>query len=220
VKRLNKKILGIVVMLLAVAVFVTPLFGMAQACSWGRWRKSKTTASFIVVTEAVNAETVWERLLPSEDNPQKEFEIAVENPSGIKVNIGGELVESAILSVYAIDGGTTYVLGTDFTYEGTEFIMIDFDTYPVPDIVRFTVRYSYTFLPASGIQGTLTLSAKCYYDFEGGEVTDYGAIVNGYGTGDLRGVVVKAEWGPPIIDPDYGVKVATHEGTITGFPIS
>lgn len=215
---MNKKVLGIVVTLLAVAVLATPLLGTAQACNWRKWRKPKTTTSYIVMIEAVNAETVREKFIPSEDNPQKEFEIAVEHPSGIKVNIGGELVDSAIPGVYEIDGGTTYVLGTDFTYKGTEFIMIDFDTYPVPDIVRFTIRYSYTFLPASGIEGTLKLFARMYFDYDGGAVTDYGGTINGHGTGDLRGVVVKAEWGRPIIDPDDGVRIMTHEGTVKGWP--
>lgn len=210
---MNKKILMLTITLLAVSMIAIPT---VSAC---RNRMRKTSASYIVVTDIINTETVWEKLIPSEDNPQKEFEIAIEHPTGMKVNIGGELVPSTIPDVYEIVGGTTYVLGTDFTYEGTEYIMIDFDVYPVPDIVRFTVMYSYTFLPASGIEGKINLFARCYYDFDAGVPTGGGGKINGYGTGDLRGVVVKAEWGPPILDPEWGVKVITHEGTIRGFPV-
>ena len=126
--------------------------------------------------------------------------------------------------------GNTYVMGTDFTYKG-RFTMIIYDpvfTSPPPVLVfslvplardmSSQIDYEYTFLPASGIEGTIRMQAI----FKEGETTSslggVYSISSLSGTGDLQNVQIKAttnNTGLPPHTPSWNVG---HFGIVSGWP--
>jgi hypothetical protein len=76
------------------------------------------------------------------------------------------------------------------------------------------VDYSYEFLPASGLTGTIYLHAVSV----GG---NYGMMISSlYGTGDFEGVQIRATGGaisisPPVSPPIYSYG---HSGWVYGWP--
>ena len=211
-RELNRKVLVTAVIVLAVAMLAmlaTPLVGTAQACGC---RRRRICTSYIAVVKPNLMEAIpfpgYPKYWPSEENQKIVFNKCTEVMVGYKVNIGGELVDSGIPGVYKIDGGTTYVLGTDFTYEGTWWSVTYVDT----GYWYWSVKYTITFLTASGIDGTLEMYAILW----GQGLTGKGTM-HGYGTGDLRGVFVKATLDGVVWDEDYELAI-THVGTVCGWP--
>jgi hypothetical protein len=208
VKEVKRKVLVILVALMAVAMLATPLVGTAQAYVC----RSRRSTSYIAVVKPNLMGAIpfpgYPRYRPSVDNQKIVFNKCTEVMDGYKVNIGGELVPSAIPDVYQIVGGTTYVLGTDFTYEGTWWSVTYFDR----DYWYWSVKYTITFLTASGIDGALEMYARLWGQGLTGEGT-----MHGHGRGDLGGVVVKATLNGVVLDADYGVAI-THVGTACGWP--
>lgn len=111
-----------------------------------------------------------------------------------------------------INGGDPYVLGVDFTYEST--LTIDFHLNSVPMFGGLTVKQTYAFLPASGIDGSLeVLTIGKYWPNgkDGSSAADSWGVSIGHGTGDLEGVLLKATgWHRP-----EGIH---HEGYVTNWP--
>ena len=135
---------------------------------------------------------------PSEENPEMIFNKLTENMTNYRLVIGDE----------------TYVMDVDFTYDGIIRVRN-----PIAEpYVFMNVKYTYTFLPASGIDGALKMEADMKY-WPATETTPpvFEGTIKGYGTGDLRGVVVKAEPGSAIIDPEFGPAL-THVGKVYGWP--
>jgi hypothetical protein len=135
---------------------------------------------------------------PSEEDAEILFNKVTENMTNYRLVIGDE----------------TYVMGTDFTYDGIIKIRN-----PIAEPYLFmNVKYTYTFLPISGIDGALKMEADMTY-WPATDTTPpvFEGNMKGYGTGDLRGVVVKAEPGSAIIDPEFGPAL-THVGKVYGWP--
>ena len=135
---------------------------------------------------------------PSEEDAEILINKATENMTNYRLIIGDE----------------TYVMDTDFTYDG---IMKVRNPLAEP-YVFLNVKYTYTFLPASGIDGALKMEANMKY-WPGTDTTPpmFEGTIKGYGTGDLRGVVVNAKPGSAVIDPEFGPAV-THVGKVFGWP--
>lgn len=138
---------------------------------------------------------------PSEDAPNKVVISADENMVNYQITI---------------DGSKTYIQGTDFIYSGhLTWVLFDpemplaFPYYLTPArMLSLDVKYSYTFLPASGIEGTINMHAIA----KGEIITDLfgpGAmlITSMKGTGDLQNVNIKAT-----------NAVGGHMGTVLGWP--
>jgi hypothetical protein len=124
--------------------------------------------------------------------------------------------------------GNTYVMGTDFTYEGRATYIFYDPVFPSPPpVIPFTIAsrhftsqvdYEYTFLPASGIEGTIRMQAI----FKEGEPSsflggDY-SISSLSGTGDLQNVQIKAttnNTGLPPHTPSWNIG---HWGIVSGWP--
>ena len=120
--------------------------------------------------------------------------------------------------------GNTYVLGTDFAYKGRD-TMIFYDPvlpppapgYPFQVVARIEhsqIDYEYTFLPASGIEGTLRMQAIMTGQ---GDVFSY-SINSLSGTGDLQNVQIKAysyTTGLPPHTPSWNLG---HTGIVIGWP--
>ena len=121
--------------------------------------------------------------------------------------------------------GNTYVMGTDFTYKGHAEMVIYDPVFPSPPpvipfaISDFRIRhsqidYEYTFLPASGIEGTLRMQA-----IMAGEGAHLGYSISSLsGTGDLQNVQIKAttnNTGLPPHTPSWNIG---HWGLVIGWP--
>jgi hypothetical protein len=115
--------------------------------------------------------------------------------------------------------GNTYLMGTDFTYTGRATIIV-YDpvfTSPPPVValsihgrmMHSQVDYEYTFLPASGIVGTLRMQAIIAGQ---GDVLSY-SISSLSGTGDLKNVQIKAT-----SMPQTGTYNFAHNGIVIGWP--
>jgi hypothetical protein len=119
-------------------------------------------------------------------------------------------------------GTNTYQLGTDFTYTGNfNFVFYDVtEWFVVPQEVEeyewpreftaehSTLEYTYEFLPASGIEGTIQMRTV---------ITNSGMTISSLaGTGDLRHVHIKAT----NIQDDTGFPIETfhHLGIVSGWP--
>jgi hypothetical protein len=124
--------------------------------------------------------------------------------------------------------GNTYVMGTHFTYEGRATYIFYDPVFPSPPPVipfiiasrHFTsqVDYEYTFLPASGIEGTIRMQAI----FKVGEPSsflggDY-SISSLSGTGDLRNVQIKATSNNRDLPPHTPSWNIGHTGIVIGWP--
>jgi hypothetical protein len=121
------------------------------------------------------------------------------------------LTEYATACEITIDGTKTYTLGTDFTYEGTITMFINYNDNQEAASVK--IDYSYIFDPASpnhDIDGTLEMRAigKTWWDIEDNQY--YDVTIRGQGTDDLAGVKVMAM--------GTGVNEIIHEGTVTNWP--
>jgi hypothetical protein len=117
-------------------------------------------------------------------------------------------------------GSHTYHLGTDFIYTGHfNFIYYDvtewnhYMTYTWPATYRTEhtiVDYSYTFLPASGIEGTIQMRAEGVGGY-------YGMTINSLaGTGDLQNVQIKATSTSEVVNNP--IWTVTHAGLVSGWP--
>ena len=208
-EKTNKKVLMLTITLLMIAMMATPLVGTVQARSY---RSRRICTSYIAVVAPDLTAAIpfpgYPKYRPSEGNPKIVFNKCTEVMNGYKVNIGGELVPSLIPDVYVIEGGTTYVMDIHFTYEGTWWSVTYIDT----GYWYWSVKYTITFLTASGVDGALEMHAILWGQGPTGEGT-----MHGHGTGDLGGVVVKATLDGLVLDEDYGLAI-THVGTVCGWP--
>lgn len=199
-REVNKKVLGIAVALMAVAMLATPMVGTADAWRW----QNKEVETFYVDQRFWPA---WLEALanpiyiPSEDNPIMLF-CPYEDQ-----------IRECIITV----GETDYIEGVDFEYTGSSVYAVwrpdgtYFGPYPLGDIMIFKVLYTYDFdAYEGGIDGKINmLSVWISDDFmsfvEPGSVK----ITSLRGTGDLRGVKITAT--------NSGTQ-ADHTGTVIGWP--
>jgi hypothetical protein len=182
-----------------VAMMLTPL-ALAQRIELKNNDKFKT---FEVELTTAPGDNVEMEFIPSEDNPRKIIGSHDENMAEYKITVDG----------------TEYLLGVDFTYTGYASWTIWEPVMPlvIPPIlspgrmVTLDVKYMYTFLPASGIEGTIKMHAKG---------TSEGSLVNMLineemmitslqGTGDLQNVNIQAVGG---LGP-------SHRGIVSGWPL-
>lgn len=215
---MKKKILFMVLMLV-VAMLSSSIVGVFAA--------KKTTTSYLLAAtfdDVAGPDTYWGISIPGgQDVGKKWFIKQFETVTLVTLNIGGSLVEIAPgAGVYEMVGGTTYVSGTDFTYEALQFMKGD-QVNPEPPPPLYTlivikVWTTITFLPASGIEGSIEYQLSIEYHFDPpGEFVGFTLSLKGHGTGDLNGAIFNAVGGPPILH-GAGVTVATHEGTVRGWP--
>lgn len=219
---MNKKIL-VLVLMLATAMLSSLIVGVFAA--------KKTTTTYIL---AASFGTPGQEILKSNPiprgqgfPPEKPFGKQLEIVDMVTLNIGGSLEEIAPgAGVYAIVGGTTYVLDEDFTYEAFRFMKGD-NVNPdaespaefVWSHIGFTVWTTLTFLPESGIEGTIEYKLMIDYNFDPpGTFVGHTLSLKGHGTGDLNGAVFNAEGGPLILHGAGLVTAATHLGTVVGWP--
>jgi hypothetical protein len=128
--------------------------------------------------------------------------------------------DEVFAAMQIIVDGHPYVMGTDFTYTG-HATMIFYDPvlpppapgYPFQIVARMEnsqIDYKYTFLPASGIDGTVRMQAI----FKDG----FYSISSLSGTGDLQNVQIKATSytaGLPSHTPSWNLG---HIGIVSGWP--
>jgi len=195
----NKKILLAFTSFLIVAMMATPL---ALALSWEPKNNSKFQ-SFDVTATLLGGTNQEQRFVPSEDAPNIVFISADEVMENYQITI---------------DGTRTYLQDTHFTYNGhltwtlyAPELPLQAPPYLTPcRMLTLDVKYSYTFLPASGIEGTINMHAMA----RGETITDLLGpgdmlITSMQGTGDLKNVNIKAT--------TAGGGVA-HMGIVSGWP--
>jgi len=176
------------------------LIPFAVAKNWEPKNNDKFQ-SFAVSSSLIGFENdVW-KFVPSEDASNILFMSADEIMDGYQITI---------------DGTRTYVQDMHFTYSGRyTFTLYDPGDVVIPifytpcRMMSLVVEYSYTFLPASGIQGTINMLAIARGETVA-DLTGYGEmmITSLKGTGDLQNVNIKAT-------STGGV---THTGTVIGWP--
>ena len=186
---MNKKILGLIVALLAVALMLTPL---AIAKPWTPKNNIKFETFAVSLVPGGGPRVV--EYIPSQANPNKIITSWVEEP----------------MTAYTITvGGVPYSLGVDFEYVGVavytaigkEFAPNAFGLLAGDKVNHFRVDYMYTFIDGpSGIDGTLEMLAIT--SSSGGM-----AIRSLRGTGDLQNVQIMAT-----------AAGLTHIGIVSGWP--
>jgi len=190
VRELNKKVLGIVLTLLFVAMLATPL---VSAVPWNYPKNNDKFQSF-ETTLGIDPLPIlfadWE-FVPSEEKPNKLIISWVENMLSYEIKIGE----------------TSYYLDTDFVYSGvavcTVWDPILDPPSPLPQgrIRHFRVDYMYDFSAVEGgIDGTIEMLALSRL----GEMS----IRSLRGTGDLQNVQIMATGAPPL----------GHVGIVLGWP--
>ena len=225
---MNKKILFMALML-AVAMLSSSIMGVFAA--------KKTTTSYLLAAtfnDEEGPDRYWGIGIPGgQDVPKKWFNKQFENMIMVTLNIGGSLVEivSGPPPIYAMVGGTTYVFDalnpeeSNITYQALQFMKGD-NVNPdaeSPDDLVFswihpTVWTTITFLPESGIEGTIVYKLEIEYLFDPpGVFVGFTLSLKGHGTGDLNGAIFNAVGGPLILHGAC-VSIATHEGTVRGWP--
>jgi hypothetical protein len=197
----NKKILGLVAIFLAGAMLATPLVSAKP------WENPKNNEKFQTYTAVVVADW-FGQVYNVELVPPME---------GKYPNLAVISWEEKMLDHTITVGENEYNLGEDFEYTGFAVLTV-WDPLPVPpgnfppgSKISFDVKYMYTFLPASGIEGTISMHAIATAEsFD--DVTIPGAmfVASMQGTGDLINVNIKATGGA-----DIGV---THNGIVSGWP--
>jgi hypothetical protein len=197
----NKKILGLITIFLAGAMLATPLV-LAEPWDYPKNNDKFQTYNAVVVVDWFGQVYNFERAPPVEGK----------YPNLIVISW-----EEIMLDHTIIVGENEYNLGEDFEYTGFAVLTV-WDPIPGPpgdfptgSKVSFDVKYMYTFLPASGIEGTISMHAKATAEsFD--DVTIPGAmlVTSMEGTGDLINVNIKATGGA-----DIGV---THNGIVSGWP--
>ena len=97
------------------------------------------------------------------------------------------------------------------------------DPYPEPgdpiySIIIIKIWTTLTFLPESGIEGTIEYQLQIEYKFDPpGTFAGFDLTLKGHGTGDLKGAIFDAVGGPLIMHGGT-VTPATHDGTVRGWP--
>ena len=193
---MNKKILVTLTVLLAVAMMLTP-FAAAKRIDLRNNNKFETFTVALTTGPGFNSDLEY---IPNEVNPNK---------------IVGSHDETMLAYTITVDG-TDYILDVDFEYTGHASWTIWDPVIPlaIPPIFSagrvfvLDVKYMYTFLPASGIDGTIKIHAKGM----GESVLDMLAnedfmITSLQGTGDLQNVNIKAVGG-----------IGYHRGIVSGWP--
>jgi hypothetical protein len=219
---MNKKIF-VIVSVLTVAMLSGSIVGVFAA------KKTTTTYLLAATFSEPQQEILWSNPIPRGQGfpPEKPFSKQLENVDMVTLNIGGSLEEIAPgAGVYVMVGGTTYVLGEDFTYEAFRLLKgenVNPDAVSPADFVwshiDISVWTTITFLPGSGIDGTIQYQLRIEYMFEPpGTFAGFTLRLKGHGTGDLKGAIFNAEGGPLIMHGAGLVTAATHEGTVTGWP--
>ena len=196
VNEIRREILLVATTFFLVAVLAIP---MVSGLSWEPKNNEKFQSFETTLTAGVT--NVEIKYSPSEDEPNKVVISADESMSNYQI---------------IIDGSKTYIQDVDFVYNGHLTWML-FDPelplalpyYLTPArMLSLDVRYSYTFLPASGIEGTINMHAIA----KGETIADLFApgemlITSLEGTGDLQNVNIKAT-----------AAVGGHMGIVSGWP--
>jgi len=175
---MNKKFLTLVMSLIVVSMMVSPIIGVNG--------EKKETLSYHAVHDPVSEPSYWGISIPSNE-PKSYVKTHCDVPAYV-INIGGGLVDSNGDGYKEFDGGTTYLLDRDFTYEGT---------------MQIKTQVCYDEL--------LSMYVRVMEFFRHGVFTFTG-------TGDLNGVTLKATNGPLVYTLETGKQWTAQEGTITGWP--
>jgi len=214
---MNKKFLTLVMSLIVVSMMVSPIIGVNG--------EKKETLSYHAVHDPVSEPSYWGISIPSNE-PKSYVKTHCDVPAYV-INIGGGLVDSNGDGYKEFDGGTTYLLDRDFTYEGTMQIktQVCYDELlsMYVRVMEFFRHGVFTFTETAGsihtIDGTLEFFGRSEakfnldWDFISSE-----ADITGHGTGDLNGVTLKATNGPLVYTLETGKQWTAQEGTITGWP--
>ncbi len=196
---MKRKIFLATTLVLVVAMLLTPF---AVAKSWEP-KNNEKFESFAVTAIGIGPSNVEIKYSPSEDAPNLVVETADENMQNYQITI---------------DGSKTYVQDVDFTYSGHQTWMLFSPQMPIAAPIYLTpvrmmildVKYSYTFLPASGIEGTIYMHAIAKGETIVDLVSPGGMLITSLdGTGDFRNVNIKAT--------SAGGGIA-HIGTVIGWP--
>jgi len=194
---MNKKILVSFTAFLIVAMMLTPL---ALANSWDPKNNDKFQSFDTVFTFGPGSNYV-NIFNPFEEVPNKVVQTYDENMLTYTITVGVN----------------SYEFGTDFVYDGQVALTIWDPEVPlaIPAFytpcrkMAITVKYTYTFLPASGIEGTIKMLAIS----KGETVADLMApgamqITSLQGTDSLQNINIKATGGGGL----------THTGIVSGWP--
>lgn len=195
--EIKREILLSATIFLLVAILATP---MVSGLSWEP-KNNEKFQSFETSIGSIAVTNVELKYSPSEDAPN----LIVISTDEIMTNYQ-----------ITIDGSKTYIQDTDFTYSGHQTWMLynpelplDFPYYLTPvRMLSLDVKYSYTFLPASGIEGTINMHSIT----KGESIADLLAsgamlITSMEGTGDLQNVNIKAT-----------TAEGGHSGIVSGWP--
>ena len=215
-KEVNKKVLAFVLLLSLFSILVGPIVTVGG--------KQKETLSYYEVHVPLHEDPYFEIPIPDAKGTKTFSKVCCDVPAYV-INIGGDLVYPTSPYFGEFDGGTDYILDQDFTYEGTMFWMIqwcfeDNEWIYVMQVDRFGI-YTFTESEASihKIDGTLEFYERQQISFtQSGLFIGGDSVANGYGTGDLKGVTMKAAMGPLIYTEETGVQWATLQGTIRDWP--
>jgi hypothetical protein len=215
---MNKKVLVLVLLLSLVSVLFGPIVIVKG--------DEKETLTFYKVHKPVAEEPYFEIAIPDAKGTRYFSKTYCDVPAYV-INIGGDLdgpYGPPFLLYWIFDGGTTYLLDRDFTYEGSMFVRLEFcwDGIRWIRVYNFDLHGVYTFTESATsihrIEGTLEFYDRVQVNMTltGGYLASDG-VANGHGTGDLNGVTMKATEGPLIATPQTGISWATLQGTIDGW---
>jgi hypothetical protein len=196
---MNRKILMLTVTLIAVSMLAIPA---ASACTYRQYRLKCMDYKAVILTGPPKpAFEGYPKYWPSKDDPK----------------IITNKIPPTHLNFKMVIGDETYIQNNgDFTYDDGYLL--------ITQIVEkktaiWTWKWTITFNKANtGIDGTLEMWLTVKFTIPFATPFDFDwSIGGGYGTGDLRGVYIKAVAGTGTL-LDMGGVCTYHEGTVYNWP--
>lgn len=194
---MNKKILVSLVVLLILSISLTPL---AFAKTW--MEKNNEKFEVFQVDLATVLEPANTMVVGPEDAPNKIMFSRVEEMTLYEITVGSKTYSLAE-GHFQYDGFIVYTVWDPVLPVAIPWILT-----PGRQVL-FDVKYMYTFLPASGIEGAIEMHAIGSGESLADVFTPGTMIITSQqGTGDLQNVNIKASGGA----------VHGHEGLVSGWP--